>query len=841
MGTATAAAPWVGKSDSMSSVSTVPSTVHTVKTTSTMVTSSQHRALHGDGQQHGTPGTSRTTSRAPSTASDAPSSVPKSKKSGASTAASTPRMPSRASSTASSQGDRRVMSRQSSTASAAGGSQVQALSRQLSVSSSAAAASNGNMARNHAPGFPRSNTAGSNASRLENEQGALMNRSMTGGSVGSQKPVSAVQVGMEWDENQQEWVMRARETKYPVGKPDDDLMAMIAQGEVDLSEEARGVGPAGSRRPSVMRLNSANSSASQSFNNVAGVTADPRPQPDSKRILVPKLIHGAGRPSIIFSPYGSNWALDVLVLAHNGVRKELQDCYEILSYYELNWENAFSDEVSRFFAWWEIFQAFVLRYFDAEEQLLFPWITEAGGFLSDSLLEANRLDRKKKMSRLLSGIGRSQKSFLRDDMRSELVTSLKFSVDRLTIMLMEYFGEEEIVLPPVIAGIYSLADKRAFDKKWADFFTTGPGGGLDCIQLSRWQVGAENRDAVKFGIKNEKAVQEWRYDNLNNIKWASYAMWEKKYVGKQLATIQYFRDKRKKLEEGSFGPMGTFDRTRTERAVHWNSEVQSIAFTPRSNSTGSALNTPRGSQAGSQLGAPPGSFAPTPRSHAVATPRSQASFGRHASDPLGGVAPARSGGNSRAVSNAAGSVAPSSRAASQAGRSSRAPSNVSTASQKMRAVPAERLPYKPVEGGFDPRMRFDEVLDTDSIASEREDSTVSSASASGKRGGGAAASAPAPGGRSQAAAPAPVVVSRPPPGGTAPRPAPTPAPAQKGARAGPPPAGMGARASSAKSASVASSRNASSVVSGSSRTASSVSGTRQVSSTFSQVDFDDIY
>jgi len=836
-----------GKSGSMSSVSSV-------KTLNTDVTSSQHLALHGAaGGGGGVPGgsaksgaSSRNMSRSASNASMGSAShaaggihaaaLPGS--AAPSTTASTPRMPSRAGSTASAQGDRRALSRQSSTASQTV-PQQQPPSRQLSVASSAAT---GNaMARNNTLGFARSNTAGSNASRLENEQGALMARSITGNSA--TKRSGAVQVGMEWDEAQQEWVMRARETNYPVGAPDDDLMAMIAQGEVDLSEEARGVGHAGSRRPSVMRMGSSNAGAAPSFSGV-----DARPQPDSSRILLPKQIHGSGRPSIILSPYGTNWALDVLSLAHNGVRKELQDCYEILSYYELNWENTFKDEVSRFFAWWEIFESFILRYFEAEEELLFPWIVDAGGFLSDSFLEANRGDRKRKMVRLIKGIGRSHKAFLREDMRSELVTSLKFSVDRLTIMLMEYFGEEEIVLPPVIAGLFTLADKKEFDKKWADFFTTGPGGGLDCIQLSRWQLGVENRDAVKFGLKNDKAVQEWRYDNLSNLKWASYAIWEKKYVGKQVMTIQYFRDKRRKIQEGGYGPAGTMDRNRVDRAVHWNSEVQSIAITPRSNSTDSVLHTPRGSQVGA---VPPGSLVQTPRSNAVGTPRSQTGFARHASDPLGhsgSLGPSRAASNASAHSKAGGALAPGStsgsahpsRAASQAGRSSRAPSNVSTASQKMRAVPTDHLPYKPVEGGFDPRMRFDEVLDTDSIASEREDSSVSSV---------VHAPVAVPVARSQAAAvkkPAPPVAQQQKPVAPAAK-HPVAAQNAKGVAQGAPVIRGPAQAAPAANRS----RQASSVVSGSSRQtssvasssrqSSSVSGSRQMSTTFSQVDFNDMY
>jgi len=677
------------------------------------------------------------------------------------------------------------------------------------------------------------------SNRIQNEEDALLGKQVTA----PKTPQRTVQYGMAWDEDNQEWQMKAREASVT---QNPDLLGMIADGEIDLSEEGRGVA---SRRPSVMRLQSNGTSFAEN-------TVIMRPTPDASRMAIPKLIHGSGRPSIINAPYGNNWALDVLALPHNGVRKELTDCYEILLYYELNWEETFNDEITRFFAWWEIFQNFVLRYFDSEEELLFPWIEGKGGFLSDSFLEANRTQRKTKMIRLIKGVGNSQKAFLKKELRSELVTSLKFSIDRLTIMLMEYFGEEEIVLTPVILQHFTLSEKREFDKKYAEYFTNGPGGGLDCIQLSRWQLGTENRDAVRTGQKNDKAVQEWRYDNLNSLKWASYGLWEKKYFGRQVITVQYFKDKRRKIQEekAAIG-YGANDKNRTERAVHWTSEVNSLAITPRSNSSG-ALETPRSNRnvpAGSMIGTPR-SGAITPTGAGFETPRSLRSVDRFSSDPTshaGSLAGSRSISNvpgSRGVSNVSAqgaAVNTTSRAASQAG--SRAASNVSTSSQKMRAVPADQLPYQQ-QTGFNPRMRFDDALEMDSIASSREDSSVSTRSV------------PAP-----VVAPVPVKPQQ--------RPMTAPANAPKAAAAAQPrPSAAGAPKSTApnaqarpvpvagavrqpvpaKGASVNSSRN-SSTVSGSSRQTSSAyssSSSRQTSSvvssrsdsrTYSDVEFDDVY
>ncbi|KAA8490876.1 hypothetical protein FVE85_1323 [Porphyridium purpureum] len=560
-----------------------------------------------------------------------------------------------------SQQSSRAVSRQNSSASqqaARSGTGSRQLSRQNSNASQQGAAS-GMPPRSKSQMAASAAAATAGTSVIENEQ-----RVMGGADLSKSKSQRErkIQMGMEWNEEDQEWMFIPRQASYQVNQELDDIILMVKKGEIDVSEDAR--------RPSVIRMDSTASS----------ITSGPRPSMDRRKVHLPDFIAGSGRPMIPFASYGEKWPLDVFSLAHNGIRKELQDCYEIMMYFEINWKEALDDEVRRFFAWWDIFFQFVLHYFEAEEQVLFPWLLEKA-FLPDPFLEGPRNDRKYKMARVLKGIANSERTFMKKEMRSELVTSLKYSVDRLSVMILDYFGEQEIILPPIVFKNFTLEDKKQYDKKLVDFFLKCPQSGMDIIMLSRWQLGWENHDSSKRKQRelNERAVQEWRYDNLHHFKWASYALWEKSYFEKQVKTVMYFRDQRAIAQKRLDMEAMAIANSKRGKNVRWNAEVQSMTITPRN------VN-------GSQHGTP------------VTTPRTQQSFARTKSDD------ARMPSNLTVVPGGPSSVyAPS-----------RGVSTMTTASGKHQPVKESRIPYQ-----LEPKNQAI-FLNMDDALESRKGSTVKS-------------------------------------------------------------------------------------------------------------------
>jgi len=240
-------------------------------------------------------------------------------------------------------------------------------------------------------------------------------------------------------------------------------------------------------------------------------------------------------PALHMAPYGQFWSMDVFSLPHNAIRRELLDCYIILYAMDVRRLELTSKDIASFFQWWTVFVKFFEVYLDAEDVVLYPWI-ESGVKLS-GLLEAKKRAKIKEHLRLILGLLTNAEAKLikmaEDD--GEPVFLMKRAVDKISLLTQEYFVAQERVIPRMLGSVYTLKDKRAYDRRFINFLLKSEQSGFNVALVSRW---------LQPDVRQPKQLLEWRYDNLGPINWTRYGIWYKQVESKHIKVLAYFRAKR---------------------------------------------------------------------------------------------------------------------------------------------------------------------------------------------------------------------------------------------------------------------------------------------------------
>eukprot|EP00183_Erythrolobus_madagascarensis_P003031 CAMPEP_0185851632 /NCGR_PEP_ID=MMETSP1354-20130828/10711_1 /TAXON_ID=708628 /ORGANISM="Erythrolobus madagascarensis, Strain CCMP3276" /LENGTH=774 /DNA_ID=CAMNT_0028552661 /DNA_START=333 /DNA_END=2657 /DNA_ORIENTATION=+ len=110
--------------------------------------------------------------------------------------------------------------------------------------------------------------------------------------------------------------------------------------------------------------------------------------------------------SLKFASFGESWAVDVFSLPHNAIRRDLIDLYDMLeSMYMRKRVLDVPLEIAMVFEWLRTFRSFLLRYFECEEQVLFPWIESRCIVMAD-MSRAVRLGTKSLLTGMLNALFR---------------------------------------------------------------------------------------------------------------------------------------------------------------------------------------------------------------------------------------------------------------------------------------------------------------------------------------------------------------------------------------------------------------------------------------------------
>mmetsp|Transcript_27 Transcript_27/g.76 ORF Transcript_27/g.76 Transcript_27/m.76 type:complete len:353 (-) Transcript_27:880-1938(-) len=73
---------------------------------------------------------------------------------------------------------------------------------------------------------------------------------------------------------------------------------------------------------------------------------------------------------IHLTPLVNKWYKDVIVIPHNAIKMELIDLYKIIRSFEAFRNKVGSQDVARFFTWFDLAQKFILGFLDCDEELI---------------------------------------------------------------------------------------------------------------------------------------------------------------------------------------------------------------------------------------------------------------------------------------------------------------------------------------------------------------------------------------------------------------------------------------------------------------------------------------
>ncbi|KAA8496479.1 hypothetical protein FVE85_0208 [Porphyridium purpureum] len=236
-------------------------------------------------------------------------------------------------------------------------------------------------------------------------------------------------------------------------------------------------------------------------------------------------------PVLIPAPYGEKWSMDVFALPHNALKRELLDLYKILGSLQRRMIDLRHSDIDDFYNWWEVFEAFILDYFDMEEKIVFPWIQSRIPLGKTKFSQTQRSILKGRLSKLMHDVDECEYKFSYLP-AGEVLPRLLQCMDKFSPRLLEYLGEQERRLPRALDKKFAAADKAVLDQKLMDYMMQAKYTNELVTIMTRWL--------------NDAQLKEWKRTNLKGTARLSYTMWKnslyKNHVSIVTEMIQRNRD-----------------------------------------------------------------------------------------------------------------------------------------------------------------------------------------------------------------------------------------------------------------------------------------------------------
>mmetsp|Transcript_2848 Transcript_2848/g.8694 ORF Transcript_2848/g.8694 Transcript_2848/m.8694 type:complete len:337 (+) Transcript_2848:117-1127(+) len=181
--------------------------------------------------------------------------------------------------------------------------------------------------------------------------------------------------------------------------------------------------------------------------------------------------HERYNAGVELAPFGEHWSRDLMLIGHNAIRTELLDLQRLLlSFYKRRFQVG-KTEVDKLYEWWDTFVELVGEYFDYEEVVFFPWLTERAQLKPDKYGIHMRLHMKAKLLIVMSKVDDYQQKFMyaaTGEKMPELAALLRY----LGEALCEYLKYEDKKLKNTIATRYNEADFPHYLKRFEKFIET---------------------------------------------------------------------------------------------------------------------------------------------------------------------------------------------------------------------------------------------------------------------------------------------------------------------------------------------------------------------------------
>lgn len=268
-------------------------------------------------------------------------------------------------------------------------------------------------------------------------------------------------------------------------------------------------------------------------------------------------------------PLGKVWSFDLVTLPHNAIRLELRDLNEILRGLVDGPRTANVPELSALFAWYSTFEAFVVTYLKAEEEVIFPWI-EQWGRIDGALSTAGRITTKGSIIRgirdaaacaalvgldnhlphgmVLTNPHRTYYDSLKvglaevkptvakhkgalstSALHASVVKRVKAIVDTFSALLLEYFDEQERSLPMIIDSLYDEEDMHAASIERR-------------VVRAMWKCGRKDECMIILmrAVDETPFQRQWTLRNVKRVERFAMPLWKRKYsVGRGAVTAKF--------------------------------------------------------------------------------------------------------------------------------------------------------------------------------------------------------------------------------------------------------------------------------------------------------------
>mmetsp|Transcript_339 Transcript_339/g.624 ORF Transcript_339/g.624 Transcript_339/m.624 type:complete len:373 (-) Transcript_339:1983-3101(-) len=233
-------------------------------------------------------------------------------------------------------------------------------------------------------------------------------------------------------------------------------------------------------------------------------------------------------PVIIASPYGKLWAVDILALYHNAVKKELQDMYHMVEAMHKFQMSLGMEDIERFYSWWEVFEGFVIDYFDIEENVVFPYLAQRVNLNSTKLNDAERKMTKGKLTRVLKNIDDMEDRF-HNRPPGEMLKSFVAFLDEFSPRLLGYFQLEERIVPKLFQSNFEESDRGVIQARVYDFLKNRQYMNETLVLQSRWLP------AIHLKV--------WKIETLKGTSKVAYNVWRAKLERTHCILVNEFKQR----------------------------------------------------------------------------------------------------------------------------------------------------------------------------------------------------------------------------------------------------------------------------------------------------------
>ena len=253
-------------------------------------------------------------------------------------------------------------------------------------------------------------------------------------------------------------------------------------------------------------------------------------------------------PVLVMAEYSgpiskTRWHIDAFSLPHNAIRRECMDMYDIIMALARSHGagDLTFDDISDFHDWWAVTYDFLRCYFEVERKVLFPWIDGAGAKDAEIQLALRKMrGMKDTLQEQLLRLNEVWSK--RSERRSgEMFAHIYKAVDEFAPKLMNYFADQEILLPAIVKSAYTYEGRVKIDKNMIEEFLGGPlnrktrdDAHHNIVLLSRW-------------IANPRQLRAWVSKNLTGACRNMYPKWHSMFEEQHHQIVRLFRNRNKGL------------------------------------------------------------------------------------------------------------------------------------------------------------------------------------------------------------------------------------------------------------------------------------------------------